>query len=165
MTEAQHLLEVRDLRVHFGGLKALDGVDLTLARGEILGLIGPNGAGKTTLLNALSGFQKPTSGEVYLEGTDITGWSAPRLARNGVGRTFQNVRLFPALTVIENVEVGGVGSGLTRRAARDKAQELLVEFSLEELSDSRASDLPHGLERRLGVARALAAGPCVPPTR
>jgi branched-chain amino acid transport system ATP-binding protein len=112
------LLEARDLRVHFGGVHAVDGVDLTLRQGEILGLIGPNGAGKTTLVNALSGFQRPTGGRVHLNGEDVTGWSPHRLARRGLTRTFQSVRLFPGLTVLENVELGGVGVGLRRCGSR-----------------------------------------------
>src|SRR5438874_13376606 len=105
-------LEARELKVHFGGVKAVDGVDLELRKGEILGLIGPNGAGKTTLVNALSGFQRPTEGRVLLGGADVTGWSPHRLARRGLTRTFQSVRLFPGLTVLENVELGGVGVGM-----------------------------------------------------
>src|SRR5262250_2989465 len=108
-SEREGLLQARELRVHFGGVRAVDGVDLTLHKGEILGLIGPNGAGKTTLVNALSGFQKPTAGTVLLNGTDVTGWKPSRLARKGLTRTFQSVRLFPDLTVLENVELGGVG--------------------------------------------------------
>src|SRR5207247_10020671 len=88
-------LEARELKVHFGGVKAVDGVDLELRKGEILGLIGPNGAGKTTLVNALSGFQRPTAGRVLVGGTDVTGWNPDRLARLGLARTFQSVRLFP----------------------------------------------------------------------
>src|SRR5881296_3896933 len=106
---AADVLEVREVRVHFGGVRAVDGVDLVLRKGEILGLIGPNGAGKTTLVNALSGFQKPTAGTVLLNGADVTGWKPNRLARLGLARTFQSVRLFPGLTVLENVELGGVG--------------------------------------------------------
>ncbi len=159
MVGTAEVLEARDLHIHFGGLRAVDGVDLTLARGEILGLIGPNGAGKTTLVNALSGFQRPDIGKVHLDGADVTGWSPHQLARRGLGRTFQNVRLFPALTVLENVEVGGVGTGMTRRSARRQALTLLDELDLAHLAPRRAADLPHGLERRLGIIRALAAKP------
>jgi branched-chain amino acid transport system ATP-binding protein len=119
------LLEARGLKVHFGGVRAVDGVDLVLPKGEILGLIGPNGAGKTTLVNALSGFQKPTAGTVFLDGIDVTGWQPARLARTGLTRTFQSVRLFPDLSVLENVELGGVGVGMRRPTARRWAQELL----------------------------------------
>jgi branched-chain amino acid transport system ATP-binding protein len=153
------LLQARELRVHFGGVRAVDGVDLELRKGEILGLIGPNGAGKTTLVNALSGFEKPTSGSVFLSGEDVTGWHPHRLARRGLTRTFQSVRLFPGLTVLENVELGGVGVGMRRSAARSAARELLDRLGLADKADSFATGLPHGLERRLGMLRALAAKP------
>ena len=126
------LLEARDLHVHFGGVRAVDGVDLALRKGEILGLIGPNGAGKTTLVNALSGFQKPTAGTVLMNGQDVTGLSPHRLARRGLARTFQSVRLFPGLTVLENVELGGVGVGMRRPAARKWARELLDRLKLDD---------------------------------
>jgi branched-chain amino acid transport system ATP-binding protein len=158
-SEGGELLEARGLKVHFGGVRAVDGVDLVLSKGEILGLIGPNGAGKTTLVNALSGFQKPTAGTVALSGDDVTGWAPPRLARRGLTRTFQSVRLFPGLTVLENVELGGVGVGMRRAAARRWARELLARLRLDHLADRWADGLPHGLERRLGIVRALAAKP------
>ncbi len=153
------LLEARDLKVHFGGVRAVDGVGLALRKGEILGLIGPNGAGKTTLVNALSGFQKPTAGTVLLDGTDVTGWRPHRLARRGLARTFQSVRLFPDLTVLENVELGGVGVGMRRPAARRWARDLLERLRLADKAALYATGLPHGLERRLGIIRALAAKP------
>jgi branched-chain amino acid transport system ATP-binding protein len=153
------VLEARGLAVHFGGVHAVDGVDLELHKGEILGLIGPNGAGKTTLVNALSGFQKLTAGRVLVNGEDVTGWSPHRLARRGLARTFQSVRLFPGLTVLENVELGGVGVGMRRPAARRAAMELLDRHGLGDKAESLATGLPHGLERRLGIVRALAAKP------
>ena len=153
------LLEARGLKVHFGGVHAVDGVDLVLTKGEILGLIGPNGAGKTTLVNALSGFQKPTAGTVLMNGRDVTGLSPHRLARRGLARTFQSVRLFPSLTVLENVELGGVGVGMRRPAARKWARELLERLKLDDKTSLYATGLPHGLERRLGIVRALAAKP------
>jgi branched-chain amino acid transport system ATP-binding protein len=153
------LLETRGLKVHFGGVHAVDGVDLVLKKGEILGLIGPNGAGKTTFVNALSGFQKPTAGTVHMNGADVTGWSPYRLARRGLARTFQSVRLFPGLTVLENVELGGVGVGMRRPAARKWARELLERLHLGDKAHLYATGLPHGLERRLGIVRALAAKP------
>src|SRR5215467_11994355 len=131
----EETLEARDLNVHFGGVRAVDGVSLELHKGEILGLIGPNGAGKTTLVNALSGFQELTAGSVLINGEDVTGWSPPRLARRGLTRTFQSVRLFPGLTVLENVELGGVGVGMRRAAARRWAHELLARLGLEHLAD------------------------------
>ena len=153
------LLEARGLMVHFGGVHAIDGVDLVLEKGEILGLIGPNGAGKTTLVNALSGFQKPTAGKVYVNGQDVTGLSPNKLARRGLARTFQSVRLFPGLTVLETVELGGVGVGMRRPAARRWARELLERLNLDDKAGLYGAGLPHGLERRLGIVRALAAKP------
>jgi branched-chain amino acid transport system ATP-binding protein len=154
-------LEARTVKVHFEGVKAVDGVDLDLAEGEILGLIGPNGAGKTTVVNALTGFQPLTEGGVRLAGQDVTGWSADKLARAGLLRTFQNVRLFPQLTVLENVEVGGCGVGVPRKEARRQAAGLLEDFGLGHRSADLAFGLPHGEERRLGILRALAARPAV----
>jgi branched-chain amino acid transport system ATP-binding protein len=154
------VLSTRDVRVHFEGVKAIDGVDFTVARGEILGLIGPNGAGKTTLVNVVTGLQAPDEGSVHLGEDEITGWSAPRRARAGLGRTFQGARLFDRLSVRENVEVAALSGGLRRRAARAKAAELLDLFALEPVADSEARSLPHGTARRLGVARALALNPC-----
>jgi branched-chain amino acid transport system ATP-binding protein len=153
------VLEVRGLKVHFGGVKAIDGVDLTLTKGEILGLIGPNGAGKTTLVNALSGFQRPTAGRILVGDTDVTGWSPHRLARLGLARTFQSVRMFPDLTVLENVELGGVGMGMRRAAARKWARDLLERLKLDGMSHLYGAGLPHGLERRFGIVRALATKP------
>ena len=153
------MLSTRGVRVHFEGVKAIEGVDLTVARGEILGLIGPNGAGKTTLVNVVTGLQAPDEGSVHLGEDEITGWSAPRRARAGLGRTFQGARLFDRLSVLENVEVVALSGGLRRRAARAKARELLDLFALEPVAGSEARSLPHGTARRLGVARALALNP------
>jgi ABC-type branched-subunit amino acid transport system ATPase component len=153
------LLAALGLKVHFGGVHAVYCVDLVLQKGEILGLNGPNGAGKTTLVNALSGFQKPTAGTVLMNGQDVTGLSPHRLARRGLARTFQSVRLFPGLTVLENVELGGVGVGMRRPAARKWARELLERMKLDDQAHLYATGLPHGLERRFGIDRALAAKP------
>ncbi|MEE9300571.1 MAG: ATP-binding cassette domain-containing protein, partial [Alphaproteobacteria bacterium] len=110
------MLQAEQIEVRFEGLTAIDKVDLSLEQGEILGLIGPNGAGKSTLVNALTGFQKRTQGVVRLEGVDISNWAADRIARHGVARTFQAVRLFRGLTVMENLAVAAIGTGHTRRA-------------------------------------------------
>ncbi len=158
-TNGAQMLECRGLKVHFAGVKAVDGVDLVLHRGEILGLIGPNGAGKTTLVNALTGFQRPTAGSVYLEGVEVTGWPPNRLARAGLARTFQAVRLFAGLTVLENVELGAVGIGIGRREAQRWAWELLERLELTEVADVAAAAVPHGMERRLAIVRALATRP------
>jgi branched-chain amino acid transport system ATP-binding protein len=152
-------VDVRGLAVYFEGVKAVDGVDLTVSRGEILGLIGPNGAGKTTFVNAMTGFQRPTAGSVHVDGSDVTGWSASRVARAGLVRTFQSVRLFPRLSVLENVEIGAVGNGLGRAAARKLAFELLDRFGLADRAHQLGAGLPHGEERRLGIVRALAGTP------
>jgi branched-chain amino acid transport system ATP-binding protein len=152
-------VNVRGLAVHFEAVKAVDGVDLHLEPGEILGLIGPNGAGKTTFVNAITGFQVPTAGTVVVDGRNVTGWSPSRLARFGLARTFQSVRLFPYLSVLENIEVGAVGNGSSRAAARAFAIELLERFGLRELAYHQGAGLPHGQERRLGVLRALATRP------
>jgi branched-chain amino acid transport system ATP-binding protein len=152
-------LEAREIRVHIRGVKALDGVDLELRQGEILGLIGPNGAGKTTLVNVLSGFQRATTGTVMLGGEEITGWTSAEIARAGLVRTFQDVRLFSGLSVFENVEAAASSGGASRREARALARSLLARVGLEARRDGPAHGLPHGEERRLGIARALAPRP------
>jgi branched-chain amino acid transport system ATP-binding protein len=153
------LLEARGVRVHIRGVRAVDGVDLALRQGEILGLIGPNGAGKTTLVNVLSGFQRATSGLVALDGRNATAWAPAELARAGVVRTFQDVRLFSSLSVFENVEAAALSSGSSRRDARALSSELLGRLQLEQRGDAGAGGLAHGEERRLAIARALAARP------
>lgn len=145
--------------VHFGGVQAVNGVDLTLECGEILGVIGPNGAGKTTLVNVLTGFQLPTRGQVVLGEKAVTGWSPDAYARHGVARTFQAVRLFRDLTVAENVQAGAIGVGMGRRAAAEITEDLLDRLGLTQRASVAASSLPHGDERRLGLARALATQP------
>jgi branched-chain amino acid transport system ATP-binding protein len=152
-------LEARGVRVDFDGIRAVDDVGLTLQRGEILGLIGPNGAGKTTLVNVLSGFQAPSTGEVTLAGLRVTGWPAHRLARKGLARTFQSVRVFGRLTARENVEAGAVGVGLSRRRARGRAEEILGWLGLSRRGDAIGASLTLGEERLLGIARAVATGP------
>jgi branched-chain amino acid transport system ATP-binding protein len=143
----------------FAGVEALREVSLELRPGEVLGLIGPNGAGKSTLVNVLSGFDRPSSGSVMLEERDVTRWSAHRRGRHGLARTFQHSHAFGGLSVRENVEVSALGVGASGRKAARRAQELLGLLGLAEYADRPASDLPHGDERRLGVARALATEP------
>jgi ABC-type branched-subunit amino acid transport system ATPase component len=147
------------IRVHFVGVKAVDGVDLQLRSGEIFGLIGPNGAGKTTLVNALTGFQKPTGGRVFLDDVDITGWPPHKIGRRGLGRTFQGVRIFRELTAFENVELGALGVGASRKEARTRATELLERMHLSERADRKAGTLAYGDERRIGLLRVLAMLP------
>jgi branched-chain amino acid transport system ATP-binding protein len=152
-------LVANDIRVHFEGVRAVDGVDLSLEQGQIMGLIGPNGAGKTTFMNAVSSFVTLAGGNVTLDGRDVTGWTPGRLAKHGLVRTFQDVATFPQLTVFENVELGGLGTGLSRKAARARARDLLANLELDHLGELPASALPHGEERRVGIARAVAASP------
>ena len=153
------MLVAEEIRVHFEGVRAVDGVDLTLEQDQIMGLIGPNGAGKTTFMNAVSHFVPRTSGRVILGGRDVTSWPPHRLAKAGLVRTFQDVATFPELTVFENVELGALGSGLSRRKARARAWTLLDSLGLGRLANLQASALPHGEERRVGIARAVAVGP------
>jgi branched-chain amino acid transport system ATP-binding protein len=152
-------LLAEDLRVYFEGVRAVDGVDLELEEGRIAGLIGPNGAGKTTLLNAISGFVPLTAGKVIVGEEDVTGLPAHRLLERRLVRTFQEVATFPALSVFENVELGALGAGMRRREARRRTSELLGTFGLEEWAGYAASVVPHGQERRLGIARAVAGAP------
>jgi branched-chain amino acid transport system ATP-binding protein len=153
------LLRAIGVSRHFEGVRALESVDLELGRREVLGLIGPNGAGKTTLVNILTGFDMPSSGRVELEGRDVTRWRPDRRGRNGLARTFQHGHLFRGLTVRENVEVAALGSGCWARSARRQADRLLAMLGLADRADAPAALLPHGEERKLGVARALAMDP------
>jgi branched-chain amino acid transport system ATP-binding protein len=130
-----------------------------LHRREVVGLIGPNGAGKSTLVNVLTGFDFPDEGAVELEGRDITRWSPHRRGRQGLARTFQHSRSFRSLSVRENVEVAALGAGASPGAARRRADELLERLRLRSYASAPAGSLPHGHERRLGVARALAGDP------
>jgi branched-chain amino acid transport system ATP-binding protein len=143
----------------FEGVRALSDVDLELARSEVVGLIGPNGAGKTTLVNLVTGFDFPTTGRVELEERDVTRWSPQRRGRAGLARTFQHGHAFKGLTVRENVEVAALGVGASSRDARTRAQRLLGALGLQSRADENAAALPHGDERKLGVARALATEP------
>ena len=143
----------------FEGVRALDGVTTEVRRTEFVGLIGPNGAGKSSLVNVLSGFDAPTSGTVELDGEDVTRWPAHRRGRAGLARTVQHSRSFRNLTVRENVEIAAIGTGTGPREARRRADELLELLGLDGRADAAASSLPHGDERRLGVARALASEP------
>jgi branched-chain amino acid transport system ATP-binding protein len=152
-------LRLDDIRVHFGALKAVDGVSLTIEQGAILGLIGPNGAGKTTLMNTMSGFQPATSGRIFLDGRDVTKAGARKLVRLGLGRTYQGGRLFGGLSVLENVELGALGTGVPPKQARERAWELLERMGLGSRHDTLAGALPYGDQRRLGILRALATAP------
>jgi branched-chain amino acid transport system permease protein len=152
-------LRAERISVAFGGLRVLRGVDLTLRRGEALGLIGPNGAGKTTLVNVLSGFLAPDAGTVSLDGVDVGGRSPARLARAGLSRTFQAALPFPHLSGLESVAVGAMGVGVGRRRAVVVATEVLERLGMREQAMLPAGVLPPPSQRLLGVARALATGP------
>jgi branched-chain amino acid transport system ATP-binding protein len=143
----------------FEGVDALRDVTLELRRSEVVGLIGPNGAGKSTLVNVLTGFDRPTSGTVELEGQDVTRWGPSRRGREGLARTFQHSHAFRSLSVRENVEVSALGGGASPREARRRAQELLELLGLTKGADAPAETLAQGDERRLGVARAVATNP------
>ena len=168
------VLKTEHLCIQFGGLRAVDDVNLEIRKGELYGLIGPNGAGKTTFFNILTGVYKPTSGKVFLSGEDITGKSPAEVNRKGIARTFQNIRLFNNLTVIENVMVGlanqipcNVAESILRLPRHkkseqefyDRALELLKLFKLDEFKDYLAANLPYGKQRRLEIARAMATNP------
>jgi branched-chain amino acid transport system ATP-binding protein len=152
-------LQVDRVTVDFQGLRAVEDVSLQVSPGEILGLIGPNGAGKTTLVNVLTGFQTISAGTVTLSGASVTAWPAWRRARAGLARTFQNVLLFPKLSVVENVEAGALAMGESRPAARARALEVLEWLELSHLARQIAVTLPFGAERRIGIGRAIAADP------
>ena len=152
-------LSAQGITVQFGGLRALEDIDIDLRRGAILGLIGPNGAGKTTLVNVLTGFQRATAGHITVDGRIATGWSPRKFARAGVVRSFQTVRLFHQLTVIENVSAAAIGVGASSAAARARATELLAWVGCIEQAERPANALSYSDERRVGVARALATLP------
>jgi branched-chain amino acid transport system permease protein len=156
---ASGALRAEGVSLAFAGLQVLRDVDLVLGPGDVLGLIGPNGAGKTTLVNVLSGFQRPDAGSVSLDGTVVTGASPARLARRGLGRTFQAALPFPQLSGLENVAVGAMGMGAGRRRAVATATDVLARLDLLELAMVPAGSMPPGSQRLLGVARALAIRP------
>ncbi len=168
------LLSVRGLAKHFGGIKALDGVDMHLDEGELVGIIGPNGSGKTTLFNAITGIYRPDRGDILLEGKNIGGLSPHRVNRLGIVRTFQNIRLFRDLSVTDNVRIAhhrhltyGMISAFLRtgkvaraeKALRAESEEFLAYFGLEGRKDELARNLPYGDQRKLEIARALASRP------
>lgn len=155
------LLDVRDLAKHFGGVKAVNGIDLSVDDGEIVGLIGPNGAGKTTVFNMLAGTLKPTRGTIRLAGRDVTGWRADRVCAAGMARTFQVVRPFRSLSVTDNVLVGATGGGASEAEARSIAAEQLEFVGLAGQAARPARELSLIDLKRLEVARALAARPKV----
>jgi branched-chain amino acid transport system ATP-binding protein len=145
--------------VSFEGLKALSNVTLDVPRERVTGLIGPNGAGKTTLVNVLTGFQKPSRGAVSLEGESIAGVPPHKMRQKGIARTFQSGRLFADLSVLDNLEVTGVGLGLSRRVAATRADEMLEWIGISHLAERLAGGLPYTDERRVAIGRALMLEP------
>ena len=168
------MLEVKNLSISFGGLRAVDSFNVNIEKGELYGLIGPNGAGKTTVFNLLTGVYKPDEGFIKLDGKDITGHKTIEINKEGVARTFQNIRLFKQLTVLDNVKAGlhnhhvySTLHGIFRtpkyrrveKEMDEKAMEILKVFSLDGQADYLASNLPYGQQRKLEIARALATEP------
>ena len=153
------LLSVEDVRVEFGGIVALADLGFTIEEGEICALIGPNGAGKTTLFNCISRLYQPTSGSIIFDGRNLLSMPAHRIARVGIARTFQNLALFPALSVMENVLVGGYTHGPANAKRRAEARSILERLSLEPFAERPAVGLPYGTLKRVEIARALAARP------
>jgi len=171
---AERILELKNLTMQFGGVKALDNVNFHVNRGEICALIGPNGAGKTTVFNVVTGVYKPTSGEIDFKGKSLLGLKRNKITETGVARTFQNVRLFGDMTALENVMtatdvhkksglVGALfGSPRARReekAGRARAHELLEFMGIDHRADQLGKNLPYGDQRRLEIARALGTEP------
>ena len=168
------LLDVKEMGIDFGGLRAVSDFDFTIEENELVGLIGPNGAGKTTIFNLLTGVYRPTEGEIFFDGKSIAG-KKPNIINNmGIARTFQNIRLFKGLSVIENVKTAlhmqmtyNAMSGILRLPSfwRDEsrihkeAMELLDVFEMADMADTNASNLPYGKQRQLEIARALATHP------
>lgn len=168
------MLEVKELSIQFGGLRAVDGLNMKVMKGQLYGLIGPNGAGKTTVFNMLTGVYKPTSGGIFLEGENIAGKSPVEINRSGIARTFQNIRLFKNMTVLDNVKAGLHNQtkytwieGVLRlpryfkeeKQMDERAVELLKVFELDGEKDALAANLPYGKQRKLEIARALATNP------
>ncbi|MGX9366701.1 ABC transporter ATP-binding protein [Desulfoplanes sp. PS50] len=178
-TQAYPLLDVSDLTMDFGGLRALNSVDLTVASGEIVALIGPNGAGKTTFFNCITGIYNPTKGDIHISRDGehrrrINGLKPNKVTEQGMARTFQNIRLFPSMTVLENVIVGRhcrthagiLGAIMRNKTTRkeeqdtvDRSYELLKKVGLQQVADELAMNLPYGAQRRLEIARAMATDP------
>ena len=168
------LLEVKNLGISFGGLRAVDDFHMEIEQGQLYGLIGPNGAGKTTVFNLLTGVYQPTDGYIMLDGENITGKKTIEINKYGIARTFQNIRLFNELTVLDNVKVGlhnhhqySTLTGILRlpkyyiveKEMNERAMELLKVFGLEEEAETLADNLPYGKQRKLEIARALATKP------
>ncbi|MDI6695966.1 MAG: ABC transporter ATP-binding protein [Anaerolineales bacterium] len=170
----QPILEIQELTMQFGGLRAVNNFDLVLHENDLQGLIGPNGAGKTTVFNMITGVYTPTAGRIIFQGQDITGLEPFEINHMGIARTFQNIRLFPNLTVLDNVRIAyhahagySMNDGILRNARfnqkerelTEKTQDFLTIFNLQDRQGTIAKNLPYGEQRRLEIARALAADP------
>lgn len=170
----QPLLKIENLGIRFGGLKAVSDFNMTIDKGELVGLIGPNGAGKTTVFNMLTGVYVPDEGNIRFNGEFIQGMKTDKIVQQGIARTFQNIRLFKKMPVIENVMTSmnmkmhyGIATSILRlprfwneeKRAEDRAMEILEIFGLESFAEVYAENLPYGLQRKLEIARALATGP------
>ncbi len=168
------MLEVKNIGISFGGLKAVDNFSLTIEKGQLYGLIGPNGAGKTTIFNLLTGVYKADHGSIFLDGKELTGKSTIEINQAGIARTFQNIRLLKDLSVLDNVKAGlhnhhpySTIEGIFRlpryykveKEMNARAMELLKVFDLDKECDYKASNLPYGKQRKLEIARALATDP------
>jgi branched-chain amino acid transport system ATP-binding protein len=153
------LLSVEDVRIEFGGIVALSDLSFAIDDGQICALIGPNGAGKTTLFNCISRLYHPDSGRIRFDGHDLLALPTYRIVRLGIARTFQNLALFPALTIADNVLVGGYARGPANARRRREALDILERLSLRQLADRPATGLPYGTLKRIEIARALAARP------
>ena len=174
MTEKKHLLDMQDVSIVFGGLRAVSNVNLYIDEGELIGLIGPNGAGKTTAFNMITGVYTPTEGKIYFDGKPVNGKKSYQVTQMGMARTFQNIRLFSELSVLDNVKIAfnmhinySLPQGIFRvkryfseeDTVTREALELLKLFHLDAHANDLAKNLPYGAQRRLEIARALATKP------
>lgn len=168
------LLEIKDLSIHFGGVKAVQNVTFSVEKGDFIGLIGPNGAGKTTVFNAVTGVVRPTSGEIFFDGHCLNNMRPDKISHLGIARTFQNIRIYPKMSALDNVAIGldsqaayntiSAMLGLPRVRRRDKEiREICLNFlkqvGIEQYKDAEVGSLPYGIQRKVEIARALATGP------
>lgn len=155
------LLEVKNITKRFGGLVAVNDLSFTLREGEIMGMIGPNGAGKTTAFNLVSGFYRPDEGQIYFDGTDVTGMRSDQICKLGLTRTFQIMKPFPEISVLDNIMVGAYNRTKEKQVARQKALEIIEFLGMEQWKEHLAGGLPVAGAKRLEIARALATEPKV----